>query len=147
MADNRQMDVDDFLDFFYQIDKKMRELQEKRNFDERMAKMLLQTDDPDSRFKANLIIRMMNAMSRLDFFINYIHQPVKMEGMLQQKLDGTVRLNEIVIDENTNIEIMTGGEWQIGMLKRNPSTRRFEIQSPDGKCILEKIEQIQARIR
>ncbi|MCR5748095.1 MAG: hypothetical protein K6G03_10340 [Lachnospiraceae bacterium] len=46
--------------------------------------------------------------------LKYLNTPVKMEGVLQRKLDGTV--NELPLKDGSILEYMVGKQWNIGFL-------------------------------
>ncbi len=88
-------------------------------------------------------------MEKLKLAGKYLNQPVKMEGILQRKLDGTVRLGDTVIPGRTIIEFVQNGDWNIGILIQDPQTKQYRIHDmvSGDKVLVEKIEQLQARVR
>lgn len=130
----------DFMQSFNQLRKKL-------NMDENLAFLLNKADSPDERLKANQTIRIMTDMEKIGNIVQYLNKPVKIEGILQRKLDGTVLLNDVSLTEGTLIEYMSSNQWNIGILKRDPSTKQYVIYDENGKIVISKIHQIEARMR
>lgn len=131
------------LDFMQSFD----QLRKKLNMDENLAFLLNKADSPDERLKANQTIRIMTDMEKIGNIIQYLNKPIKIKGILQRKLDGTVLLNDVSLTEGTLIEYMSSNQWNIGILKRDPSTKQYVIYDENGKIAISKIHQIEARMR
>lgn len=89
----------------------------------------------------------MTDMEKIGNIIQYLNKPIKIKGILQRKLDGTVLLNDVSLTEGTLIEYMSSNQWNIGILKRDPSTKQYVIYDENGKIAISKIHQIEARMR
>ncbi|MCR4890687.1 MAG: hypothetical protein K5989_00665 [Lachnospiraceae bacterium] len=149
MAMKEAATIDEFIDYAYNISKKMEEFANQNNADEKLVKLLTSASDPESRFKARILIQMMDIVDRVKKVGYYLHEPVKMEGLLQQKLDGSVRINNIPIPEGTIIEYKVNGEWEMGRISVNSQTKMARITAVNdfGTAKIERIEQLPVRIR
>lgn len=145
--ENAPKDMNEFLAGMLDFMQSFNRLRQKLNMDENLAFLLNKADSPDERLKANQTIRIMTDMEKIGNIVQYLNKPVKIEGILQRKLDGTVRLNEIPLNDGSMIEYLYGNQWNIGILKRDPSTRQYGIYDENGKIVISKIEQIETRIR
>ena len=134
--------LDDFIHQANEIVDKLDGILSKSGSEEKLAKLIVEAYDPDSRFKAKIITQMMGIVEKLN-------QPVKMEGVLQRKLDGTVHLNDTVLANRSIVEFVQNSEWNIGVLIQDPKTKQYQIHDMvnTDKVLVEKIEQVQARVR
>ncbi len=149
MAVKEATTIDELIDYAYNLSMKMEEIAVQKNADEKLVKILMSASDADSRFKAKILIQMMDVVDRMKKIGKYLHDPVKLQGPLQQKLDGSVMLNDTPIPEGTLIEYMVDGEWDIGRLSVNNQTKQSRITQMDDftKVRIERIEQLPVRIR
>lgn len=145
--DMKPQNVDEIISGLYQVICQMDVLREKYNMDEHFGQLMINADNPDARLKVNTFIRVISEMDQIKVALEYLNKPIKFEGVLQQMTDGTVHLNETVINEGTKIEYLAADQWNIGYIKKNPKTFRGSIYDDKGKIIIEKIDQIKARIR
>ncbi len=89
----------------------------------------------------------MAQLEQLKGIVEYLNKPVKMEGVLHQKLNGTVTLNDVEMVEGAKIEYLSSDQWNIEYLKRNKETMKYGIFDDRDNLRIAKIEQIQVRIR
>ena len=139
--------VDELLNMIYDFLCALRKHKTEYNYDEMAGKILARATGADERFKRDELVRIFTQVERGKAMIEYLHCPVKFEGILQRKLDGKVYLNDRVIDEGTKIEYMQDGEWAIGVLKQNPDVIGMSIANSMGDVVIETVDQIIARIR
>ena len=149
MSTTEMQNLDDFIRQANELVEKLDGIISKSGREEKLAKLIVEADDPDSRFKAKIITQMIGIVEKLKLAGKYLNQPVKMEGILQRKLDGTVRLGDTVIPGRTIIEFVQNGDWNIGILIQDPQTKQYRIHDmvSGDKVLVEKIEQLQARVR
>ena len=145
--ENAPKDMNEFLAGMLDFMQSFNQLRKKLNMDENLAFLLNKADSPDERLKATQTIRIMTDMEKIGNIVQYLNKPVKIEGILQRKLDGTVLLNDVSLTEGTLIEYMSSNQWNIGILKRDPSTKQYVIYDENGKIVISKIHQIEARMR
>ncbi len=145
--ENAPKDMNEFLAGMLDFMQSFNQLRKKLNMDENLAFLLNKADSPDERLKANQTIRIMTDMEKIGNIVQYLNKPIKIKGILQRKLDGTVLLNDVSLTEGTLIEYMSSNQWNIGILKRDPSTRQYGIYDENGKIVISKIHQIEARMR
>ena len=109
---------------------------------------MLSATDPDSKFKADIAVKISTTLNMIDMFVEYINRPIKKEGLLQRKMDGTVMLDEIPVAEGSLVEFWKDDKWNLGKVSQNIQTKQFFITDVvSNKTIIDKIEQIKARIR
>ncbi len=149
MSTTEMQNLDDFIRQANELVEKLDGIISKSGREEKLAKLIVEADDPDSRFKAKIITQMIGIVEKLKLAGKYLNQPVKMEGILQRKLDGTVRLGDTVIPGRTIIEFVQNGDGNIGILIQDPQTKQYRIHDmvSGDKVRVEKIEQLQARVR
>ena len=145
--ENAPKDMNEFLAGMLDFMQSFNQLRKKLNMDENLAFLLNKADSPDERLKATQTIRIMTDMEKISNIIQYLNKPIKIKGILQGKLDGTVLLNDVSLTEGTLIEYMSSNQWNIGILKRDPSTKQYVIYNENGKIVISKIHQIEARMR
>ena len=63
------------------------------------AEAVLNANDPDSRFKAEMAVRIMDMTETLNMTISYINKPVSHEGILNENADGNITLDTFPISE------------------------------------------------
>ena len=149
MSTTEMQNLDDFIRQANELVEKLDGIISKSGREEKLAKLIVEADDPDSRFKAKIITQMIGIVEKLKLAGKYLNQPVKMEGILQRKLDGTVRLGDTVIPGRTIIEFVQNGDWNIGILIQDPQTKQYRIHDmvSGDRVLVEKIEQLPARVR
>ena len=149
MSTTEMQNLDDFIRQANELVEKLDGIISKSGREEKLAKLIVEADDPDSRFKAKIIMLMTGIVEKLKLAGKYLNQPVKMEGILQRKLDGTVRLGDTAIPSRTIVEFVQNGDWNIGILIQDPQTKQYRIHDmvSGDKVLVEKIEQLQARVR
>ena len=60
-------------------------------------------------------------------FVTYINKPVRVEGMLQRKLDGSVMLDDTPVPVGALVEFWNNDKWNIGKISQNPQTKQTAI--------------------
>ena len=84
----------------------------------------------------------------MEMFVEYINKPVKKEGILQRKLDGTVMLEDTPVPVGSLVEFWKDEKWNVGKIAQNPQTKQLSIiDVVSNKTMVDKIEQIKARVR
>ncbi len=147
MAD-KEFTIDDLFRFAEGMSKKMHELGSQKGLEEKVAQAMLNATDADSKFKADIAMKLSSAISVMNMLVSYINKPIKKEGTMQRKLDGYVMIDEFPVPEGALVEVWQDEGWQLGKLLQDPKTRQSKIIDPVGnKVLVEKIEQIRARIR
>lgn len=145
---NKEPNIDDFFRHTEAIYKKMREYMEGKNFDERFATAMLNATDADSKFKADIAVKLSTVLNMMEMLVEYINKPVKKEGILQRKLDGTAMLEDTPVPVGALVEYWKDEKWNLGKIAQNPQTKQLSIiDVVSNKTMIDKIEQIKARIR
>lgn len=140
--------IDEMFKATEAFSKKMHEFLDGKNFDEKFAHAMLNATDPDSRFKADIAMKLSSTLNLIDMFLGYINKPIKKEGILQRKLDGTAMLDNVPVPVGGIVEFWKDDKWNLGMLSQNPQTKQLYITDVvSNKTLLEKLDQIKARIR
>ncbi len=140
--------IDEFFKFAEALTKKMHEAMDGKGFEEKFAHAMINATDPDSKFKADMAVNMYTVLNIMDTFVKYINKPVKCEGTLQRKLDGTAMLNEYPVPVGSLVEVWIDDKWNLGKIAQNSQTKQLTvIDVINQKTIINKIEQIKARIR
>ena len=144
----KEPNIDELFRKIYALSEKMHEYMQSHGFDEKFATAMINATDPDSKFKADMAIKISTVMNLLDMFVKYINMPVKKEGMLQRKLDGTAMLDDMPVPVGSLLEFWKDDKWNLGKLSQNNQTKQLTITDPmSGKVMIDKIEQIKARAR
>lgn len=141
--------VDELIKLLNQLSEKMEEYSGGHDNGERLADLLMNAEDPDSRFKARVLLQIINIMDNFKVLIRYLAEPVKLQGKMLEKLDGNIIIKDTVIPEGTYIEFWRNGEWEFGRTTRNDKTGRMEITKYDdyNAVLCPKPDQIIGRIR
>ncbi len=140
--------IDDFFKSTALLSAKMHDYMNSKNVEEKFASAMLKATDPDSQFKADMAMKVSTVLSMLDMFINYINKPVKSEGILQRKMDGSVMLDDFPVPKGSLVEYWNHDKWNLGKIDQNPQTKQPFIADPlSGKPAIDKIEQIKGRLR
>ena len=98
---NKEPNIDDFFRHAEALTKKMHEYMAGKSFDEKFATAMLNATDADSKFKADVAMKLSTVLNMMGMFVEYVNKPVKKEGILQRKLDGTVMLEDTCSEKIT----------------------------------------------
>lgn len=145
---NKEPNIDDFFRHAKALIKKMHEYMAGKSFDEKFATAMLNATDADSKFKADVAVKLSTVLNMMEMFVEYINKPVKKEGILQRKLDGTVMLEDTPVPVGSLVEFWKDEKWNVGKIAQNPQTKQLSIiDVVSNKTMVDKIEQIKARVR
>ena len=145
---NKEPNIDDFFRHAEALIKKMHEYMAGKSFDEKFATAMLNATDADSKFKADVAVKLSTVLNMMEIFVEYVNKPVKKEGILQRKLDGTVMLEDTPVPVGSLIEFWKDEKWNVGKIAQNPQTKQLSIiDVVSNKTMVDKIEQIKARVR
>ena len=126
----------------------MHEYMAGKSFDEKFATAMLNATDADSKFKADIAVKLSTVLNMMEMFVEYVNKPVKKEGILQRKLDGTVMLEDTPVPVGSLVEFWKDEKWNVGKIAQNPQTKQLSIiDVVSNKTMVDKIEQIKARVR
>lgn len=141
--------IDDLLNVINDLSSKFEKMIKETDGERKLADILMSADDSDSRFKARTLMLIITEMERVKMLQDYITKPVKIEGIMQQKTDGKVYIDDDPILEGAIIEYMTDSEWEAGRIVYDNNTKRARIVDVINveKTKVDKIDQIKARIR
>ena len=145
---NKEPNIDDFFRHAEALIKKMHEYMAGKSFDEKFATAMLNATDADSKFKADVAVKLSTVLNMMEIFVEYVNKPVKKEGILQRKLDGTVMLEDTPVPVGSLIEFWKDEKWNVGKIAQNPQTKQLSIiDVVSNKTMIDRIEQIKARVR
>ncbi|MBE5826712.1 MAG: hypothetical protein E7307_08750 [Butyrivibrio sp.] len=145
---NKEPNIDDFFRYSEALIKKMHEYMAGKSFDEKFATAMLNATDADSKFKADVAVKLSNVLNMMEMFVEYVNKPVKKEGILQRKLDGTVMLEDTPVPVGSLVEYWKDEKWNLGKIAQNPQTKQLSIiDVVSNKTMIDRIEQITARVR
>ncbi len=145
---NKEPNIDDFFRHAEALIKKMHEYMAGKSFDEKFATAMLNATDADSKFKADVAVKLSTVLNMMEMFVEYINKPVKKEGILQRKLDGTVMLEDTPVPVGSLVEFWKDEKWNVGKIAQNPQTKQLSIiDVVSNKTMIDRIEQIKARVR
>ncbi|MBO6240615.1 MAG: hypothetical protein J6O61_07270 [Butyrivibrio sp.] len=145
---NKEPNIDDFFRHTEAISKKMHEYMAGKSFDEKFATAMLNATDADSKFKADVAMKLSTVLNMIEMLVEYVNKPVKKEGILQRKLDGTVMLEDTHVPVGSLVEYWKDEKWNVGKIAQNPQTKQLSIiDVVSNKTMVDKIEQIKARVR
>lgn len=141
--------IDELLNVINDLSSKFEKMIKETDGERKLADILMSADDSDSRFKARTLMLIITEMERVKMLQDYITKPVKIEGIMQQKTDGKVYIDDDPILEGAIIEYMTDSEWEAGRIVYDNNTKRARIVDVINveKTKVDKIDQIKARIR
>ncbi len=141
--------IDELLNVINNLSSKFEKMIKETDGERNLADILMSADDSDSRFKARTLMLIITEMERVKMLQDYITKPVKIEGIMQQKTDGKVYIDDDPILEGAIIEYMTDSEWEAGRIVYDNNTKRARIVDVINidKTKVDKIRQIKARIR
>ncbi len=147
MAD-KEYTVDDIFNMAEALSKKLHEMGSQKGLEEKVARAMMNATDPDSRFKADIAVKLSTFMSMMDMLITYINKQVRLEGIMQRKLDGSVMLGDAPVPAGSLVEYWKDDKWNIGKLVQDPVTKQMHVTDIlSQKVVIDKIEQIKARVR
>lgn len=145
---NKEPNIDAFFRHAEALIKKMHEYMAGKSFDEKFATAMLNATDADSKFKADVAVKLSTVLNMMEMFVEYINKPVKKEGILQRKLDGTVMLEDTPVPVGSLVEFWKDEKWNVGKIAQNPQTKQLSIiDVVSNKTMIDRIEQIKARVR
>ena len=145
---NKEPNIDDFFRHSEALIKKMHEYMAGKSFDEKFATAMLNATDADSKFKADVAVKLSTVLNMMETFVEYVNKPVKKEGILQRKLDGTVMLEDTPVPVGSLVEYWKDEKWNLGKIAQNPQTKQLSIiDVVSNKTMIDRIEQIKARVR
>ena len=141
--------IDELLNVINNLSSKFEKMIKETDGERKLADILMSADDPDSRFKARTLMLIITEMERVKMLQDYITKPVKIEGIMQQKTDGKVYIDDVPVLEGEIIEYMTDSEWEAGRMVYDKNTKRARIVDVLNieKTKVDKIDQIKARAR
>lgn len=141
--------IDELLEVINNLSSKFEKMIKETDGERKLADILMTANDPDSRFKAKTLMLIITEMERVKMLQDYITKPVKFEGILQQKTDGKVYIDDDPILEGEIIEYMTDSEWEAGRMVYDHNSKHARIVDVINieKTKIDKIQQIKARIR
>ncbi|MBR6160189.1 MAG: hypothetical protein IKQ40_07790 [Lachnospiraceae bacterium] len=141
--------IDELLKVINDLSSKFEKMIKETNGERKLADILMTANDPDSRFKAKTLMMIITEMERVKMLQDYITKPVKIEGIMQQKPDGMLYIDDDPVLDGMIIEYMTDSEWEAGRMVYDNNTRRAKIVDVINvdKIKVDKIHQIKARIR
>lgn len=146
--ENKEPNIDDFFRHTEAFSKKIHEYMAGKKFDERFATAMLNASDPDSIFKADIAMKLSTVLNMVEMLVEYINRPIKKEGILQRKLDGSVMLDDTPVPVGALVEYWANEKWSLGKLTQNPQTKHpYIIDVVSSKTMIDKIEQLKARMR
>ena len=146
-SNNGLKTIEDLIQMMNMIFSEIKKQIEDKGLGTRAGELLASAENPDGLFKAKLLMNYMEQMNRISVGIAYLNRPVKKEGVMQQKLDGTVMMGDEVIPGGTRLEYFVDNEWNYGILHQDAKTKRYSILDWNGEMKVERIEQIKGRIR
>ena len=141
--------IDELLEVINSLSSKFEKMIKETDGERKLADILMSADDADSRFKARMLMMIITEMERVKLVQDYITKPVKIEGILQQKTDGKVYIEDAPVLEGEIIEYMIDSEWEAGRLVYDNNTKLAKIVDSINveKTKVDKIDQIKARVR
>ncbi len=140
--------IDEIFKVAEALSRKMHEFNTEKGFDEKVAKAMLNATDPDSKFKADMAIKLSTVMNLMDMFVTYMNKPVRLDGVLQRKMDGSVMLEDIPVPAGSLVEYWKNEKWNLGKLMQDPKTKQpCIVDVINSKVMMDKIEQVRGRIR
>ena len=141
--------IDELLEVINNLSSKFEKMIKETDGEKKLADILMSANDPDSRFKARTLMMIITEMERVKMLQDYITKPVKIEGIMQQKTDGKVYIDDEAVLEGEIIEYMTDSEWEAGRMVYDNNTKLARIVDVINieKIKVDKIHQIKARVR
>ena len=141
--------IDELLEVINDLSSKFEKMIKETDGERKLADILMTANDPDSRFKTRTLMKIITEMERVKLLQDYIIKPVKIEGIMQQKTDGKVYIDDDPVLEGEIIEYMKDNEWEAGRMVCDHNTGHAMIVDVINieKVKVDKIHQIKARIR
>ena len=141
--------IDELLEVINNLSSKFEKMIKETDGERKLADILMTANDPDSRFKAKMLMMIITEMERVKLVQDYITKPVKVEGIMQQNTDGKVYIDDVPVLEGEIIEYMIDSEWEAGRLVYDSSTKLAKVVDVINveKTKVDKIQQIKARVR
>ena len=141
--------IDELLEVINNLSSKFEKMIKETDGEKKLADILMAANDPDSRFKARMLMMIITEMERVKMVQDYITKPVKIEGTLEQKPDGRVYIDDVPVLEGEIIEYMTDNEWEAGRLVYDQNKKLAKIVDVINveKTKVDMIDQIKARTR
>ena len=140
--------IDELLEVINSLSSKFEKMIKETEGEKKLADILMTANDPDSRFKARMLMMIITEMERVKIVQDYITKPVKIEGIMELKEDGKVYIDDAPLLEGEIVEYMTDSEWEAGRLvyDHNKLAKIVDVINVE-KTKIEKIDQIKARVR
>lgn len=140
--------IDELLEVINSLSSKFEKMIKETEGEKKLADILMTANDPDSRFKARMLMMIITEMERVKIVQDYITKPVKIEGIMELKEDGKVYIDDAPLLEGEIVEYMTDSEWEAGRLvyENNKLAKIVDVINVE-KTKIEKIDQIKARVR
>ena len=140
--------IDELLEVINSLSSKFEKMIKETEGEKKLADILMTANDPDSRFKARMLMMIITEMERVKIVQDYITKPVKIEGIMELKEDGKVYIDDAPLLEGEIVEYMTDSEWEAGRLvyDNNKLAKIVDVINVE-KTKIEKIDQIKARVR
>ena len=140
--------IDELLEVINSLSSKFEKMIKETEGEKKLADILMTANDPDSRFKARMLMMIITEMERVKIVQDYITRPVKVEGVMELKDDGKVYIDDAPLLEGEIVEYMTDSEWEAGRLvyENNKLAKIVDVINVE-KTKIEKIDQIKARVR
>ena len=70
---NKETSIDEMFKKANLLSQKMHEYMGSHGFDEKFATAMINATDPDSKFKADMAVKISTVMNLLDMFLQYLH--------------------------------------------------------------------------
>ena len=140
--------IDELLEVINSLSSKFEKMIKETEGEKKLADILMTANDPDSRFKARMLMMIITEMERVKIVQDYITRPVKVEGVMELKDDGKVYIDDTPVLEGEIIEYMTDSEWEAGRLvyDNNKFAKIVDVIHVE-KTKVDKVDQIKARVR
>lgn len=140
--------IDELLEVINSLSSKFEKMIKETEGEKKLADILMTANDPDSRFKARMLMMIITEMERVKIVQDYITRPVKVEGVMELKDDGKVYIDDTPVLEGEIIEYMTDSEWEAGRLvyDNNKLAKIVDVIHVE-KTKVDKVDQIKARVR
>ena len=148
MESNKRLEtIDDVIGMMYKVLSELRSNIDERGLEAKVGKILSDAKEPDEIFKAQFVLSCMEQFPRMRIIMSYLMQPVAREGIMQQKSNGTVELDDGIVPDGTRFEYLLDNAWHYGILHQDQSSKKSYVTNWKGDVEIERIEQLPARIR
>ena len=77
--------IDELLEVINSLSSKFEKMIKETEGEKKLADILMTANDPDSRFKARMLMMIITEMERVKIVQDYITKPVKIEGIMELK--------------------------------------------------------------